>query len=164
MFIKIHSQPSTKPKSPPSEDTVGVRARGALLYILKGENSEIKSSAQNLARIRSGRNNLWYKLVEVAELGLGGARTRGYGTCSRSYPPVPDIARGFKMFAFFHPRLLRRDRMEGIMVRNKRLDAWNFQFECRSDPHELSPGAAGRHTADIPPGGITQFLDFAYLR
>ena len=87
--------------------------------------------------------------MEVAELGLGGARTRGYGTCSRSYPPVLDIARGFKMFAFFHSRLLRRDRMEGIMVRNKWLGAWNFQFECQSDSRELSTGAAGRHTADM---------------
>ena len=73
-----------KTKEPPSEDTVGVRARGALLYILKGENSEIKSSVQNLARIRSERNDPWYKLVEVAELGLESARMRGYGTCSRS--------------------------------------------------------------------------------
>ena len=95
MFIKIHSQPSTKPKSPPSEDTVGVRARGALSIYLKGENSEMKSSVRNLARIRSGRNNPWYKLMEVAKLGLGSARMRGYAALSRGYAQTQDA--GFKL-------------------------------------------------------------------
>ena len=67
-----------KTKEHPSEDTVGVRARGALSIYLKGENSETKSSVRNLARIRSGRNNPWYKLMEVAKLGLESAKMRGY--------------------------------------------------------------------------------------
>ena len=107
----------------------------------------MKSSVRNLARIRSERNNPWYKLMEVAKLGLGSARMRGYATFSSGYAPAQDIARGFKMFAFFDPRVLRRGRMEGIMVRNKWLDAWDFQFECQSDSRELSSGADGRHTA-----------------
>ena len=79
----------------------------------------MKSSVPNLARIRSRRNGPWYKLMEVAKLGLGSARMRGYAALSRGYAQTQDIARGFKMVDFFDSRLLRRGRMEGIMVRNK---------------------------------------------
>ena len=123
----------------------------------------MKSSVRNLARIRSGRNNPWYKLMEVAKLGLGSARMRGYAWVCHGYAQTQDIARGFKMFAFLHPRLLRRGRMEGIMVRNKWLDAWDFQFECQSDSRELSTGAAGRHTADMQHCRVPPYFDFSYL-
>ena len=86
--------------------------------------------------------------MEVAELGLESARMRGYGTCSRSDAPPRDIARGSKIVAFFHSRLLRRGRMEVIMVRNKWFGAWDVQFECQSDSSGLGPGAV---LAGIPP-------------
>ena len=124
----------------------------------------MKSSVRNLARIRSGRNNPWYKLMEVAKLGLGrSARMRGYAALSRGYTQTQDIARCFKMFDFFDSRLLRRGRMEGIMVRNKWLGAWNFQFECQSDSRELSSGAGGRHAADMQHFGVPSYFDFSYL-
>ena len=123
----------------------------------------MKSSVRNLARIRSGRNNPWYKLMEVAKLGLGSARMRGYAALSRGYAQMQDIARGFKMVDFFDPRLLRRGRMEGIMVRNKWLGAWNFQFECQSDSRELSSGAGGQHAADMQHFGVPSYFDFSYL-
>ena len=66
----------------------------------------MKSSVRNLARIRPGRNNPWYKLMEVAKLGLGSARMRGYAALSRGYAQAQDIARGFKMVDFFDSRLL----------------------------------------------------------
>ena len=123
----------------------------------------MKSSVRNLARIRSERNNPWYKLMEVAKLGLESARMRGYAWACHRHAQTQDIARGFKMVAFFDSRLLRRGRMEGIMVRNKWLGAWDFQFECRSDSHELSTGADGRHTADMKLCRVPQYFDFSYL-
>ena len=123
----------------------------------------MKSSVPNLARIRSRRNGPWYKLMEVAKLGLGSARMRGYAALSRGYAQMQDIARGFKMVDFFDPRLLRRGRMEGIMVRNKWLGAWDFQFECQSDSRELSSGADDRHTADMQHFGVPPYFDFSYL-
>ena len=72
------------------------------IYIVK----KMKSSGRNLARIRSRRNNPWYKLMEVAKLGLGSARMRGYAALSRGYAQTQDIARGFKMVDFFDSRLL----------------------------------------------------------
>ena len=123
----------------------------------------MKSSVRNLARIHSERNNPWYKLMEVAKLGLGSARMRGYAALSRGYAQTQDIARGFKMVDFFDSRLLRRGRMEGIMVRNKWLGAWNFQFECQSDSRELSSGAGGRHAADMQHFGVPSYFDFSYL-
>ena len=123
----------------------------------------MKSSVPNLARMRSRRNGPWYKLMEVAKLGLGSARTRGYATFSSGYAQAQDIARGFKMVDFFDSRLLRRGRMEGIMVRNKWLGAWNFQFECQSDSRELSSGAGGRHAADMQHFGVPSYFDFSYL-
>ena len=53
------------------------RRKGRGEWGLKGKNSEMKSSVRDLARIRSRRNNPWYKLMEVAKLGLGSARMRG---------------------------------------------------------------------------------------
>ena len=133
------------------------------LYIVKGENTEMKSSVRDLARIRSGRNNPWYKLMEVAKLGLGSAGMRGYACRGRMEGIMVRNTRGFKMFAFLHPRLLCRGRMEGIMVRNQWLGAWDFQFECQSDSRELSSGAGGRHTADMQHSGVPQYFDFSYL-
>ena len=101
--------------------------------------------------------------MEVAKLGLGSARMRGYAALSRGYAQTQDIARGFKMVDFFDSRLLRRGRMEGIMVRNKWLGAWDFQFECQSDSRELSSGADGRHTADMQHFGVPPYFDFSYL-
>ena len=150
----------------------------------------MKSSVRNLARIRSERNNPWYKLMEVAKLGLESAKMRGYAWACHRHAQTQDIARGFKMvdffdsrllrrgrmegimvrntrgfkmFAFLHPRLLCRGRMEGIMVRNKWLGAWNFQFECQSDSRELSSGAGGRHAADMQHFGVPSYFDFSYL-
>ena len=123
----------------------------------------MKSSVRNLARIRSERNNPWYKLMEVAKLGLESARMRGYAWACHRHAQTQDIARCFKMFDFFDSRLLRRGRMEGIMVRNKWLGAWNFQFECQSDSREPSTGAAGRHTADMQPCRVPSYFDFSYL-
>ena len=55
-------------------------------------------------------------------------------------------------------------RGEGVMVRNKLLDAWDFQFECQSDSRELSPGADGRHTADMQHFGVPPYqLVFLFL-
>ena len=133
------------------------------LYIVKGENTEMKSSVRDLARIRSGRNNPWYKLMEVAKLGLGSAGMRGYACRGRMEGIMVRNTRGFKMFAFLHPRLLCRGRMEGIMVRNQWLGAWDFQFECQSDSRELSSGAGGRHTADMQHFGVPPYFDFSYL-
>ena len=125
---------------------------------------EMKSSVRNLARIRSRRNSPWYKLMEVAKLGLGSARMRGYAALSRGHAQAQDIARGSKMVDFFDSRLLRRGRMEGIMVRNKWLGAWDFQFEGQSDSRELSTGGAdGRHTADMQLCRVPQYFDFSYL-
>ena len=92
------------------------------LYIVKGENSETKSSVPNLARIRSGRNNPWYKLMEVAKLGLGSARMRGYAALSRGYAQTQDIARGSKMSTFNQNLRFWMHIMERIIARNKWLE------------------------------------------
>ena len=70
------------------------------LYIVKGENTEMKSSVRNLARIRSERNNPWYKLMEVAKLGLESARMRGYAWACHRHAQTQDIARCFKCTTF----------------------------------------------------------------
>ena len=79
----------------------------------------MKSSVRNLARIRSERNNPWYKLMEVAKLGLGSARMRGYATFSSGYAPAQDIARGFKMSTFNQNLRFCMHIMERIIARNK---------------------------------------------
>ena len=146
-----------KTKEPPERGHRRCPSEGGSLYIL------MKSSVRNLARIRSGRNNPWYKLMEVAKLGLESARMRGYAWACHRHAQTQDIARCFKMFDFFDSRLLRRGKMEGIMVRNKWLGAWNFQFECQSDSRELSSGAGGRHAADMQHFGVPSYFDFSYL-
>ena len=92
------------------------------LYIVKGENSGMKSSVPNLARMRSRRNGPWYKLMEVAKLGLGSARTRGYATFSSGYAQTQDIARGFKMSTFNQNLRFWMHIMERIIARNKWLE------------------------------------------
>ena len=82
----------------------------------------MKSSVRNLARIRSERNNPWYKLMEVAKLGLESAKMRGYATLSRGYAQTQDIARGFKMSTFNQNLRFCMHIMERIIARNKWLE------------------------------------------